>query len=494
MLRSFYSGISGLRNHQQAMDVLGNNIANVNTAGYKSSRVTFTDTLSQTLEGAREASDLLGGQNPIQIGLGMTVGAVDRNMSQGALQSTGNGMDLAIEGQGFFIVGQENNFFYTRAGAFSVDDEFNLVTSTGDQVFGWVDTDFNGSVDTDQDLARFINLDRRGDGRITNALASASPIVSGPNQGDGSIGNLTTLPSTISDAWRVECTNAATGEFTITGKRTGVIGTVFVGQAFADDDLGRLLVNGGAAARSSLAVDTNGDGDSISFTAADFGAGGNDIYVELVSRGANQTLGASVNGNKITVSLGTDSLGRVTSTEANVAAAILANQQAARMVSVTVTGPGAGAGIAQVMSDRYLQGGSGPDQGDYFSFTTTAAGGASLENLTISRDGSIVGIFDNGSTEEIGRIGVASVPNPQGLLSVGGGRFAESPASGSGFPPKVPGTHGTGEIASGFLEMSNVDLTREFTDMITTQRGFQANSRIITTSDEMLQDLLALKR
>jgi flagellar hook protein FlgE len=494
MLRSFYSGIAGLRNHQQAMDVIGNNISNVNTPGFKGSRVTFLDTLSQTLQGAREASEEQGGSNPLQVGLGMNIAAVDKNMAQGALQSTGNNLDLAIEGAGFFIVGQDENHYYTRTGAFVVDDQFNLVTNTGDQVFGWVDSDLSGAITTNRDAMGFINLDRRQDNHITNALASASPPVSGPNSGDASLGEVTTLPTTVTDDWRIECTDATTGEFTVTGTRTGVIGTVLVGQAFNDSDLGTFVVNGGTPAQGSLSVDTNGDGDSIDFTARDYGAGANDISVEFVNRGVNQSLGAYLQGTEITVSLGTDSLGRVTSTEAQVVAAIQANAQAAAMVSVNVSGPGGGAGTAEILPDRYFFGGSGANLGDYFTIATVASGGAALESLTVSRDGSIIGIFENGTTEELARVAVGNVPNPHGLLAVGGGKFAESATSGSGFPPHVAGTGGTGNIASGFLEMSNVDLTREFTDMITTQRGFQANSRIITTSDEMLQELLALKR
>ncbi|GAB6062407.1 flagellar hook protein FlgE [Deferrisoma palaeochoriense] len=492
MFRSFYSGVSALRNHQQAMDVIGNNIANVNTPGFKSSRAIFSDTLSHVVQAARKGSQGSGGRNPIQLGLGMTLTAIDRNMGQGALQSTGNNLDLAIEGQGFFVVGQGEDYFYTRSGAFQVDDNFNLVTNAGHRVLGWVDTDNDGLVDPARDELKFINLDRRGDGMITNVVASATPAVSGPNRGDASIGPVTTFPTTVTDEWRIECTDASIGEFTITGARTGELPTkVLVGETFSDPNLGTFVVNGGTPAQASLSLDTNGDGDAIVITAVEYGAGGNDIQVELVKEGPNRSLGVSVSGNKITVSLGTDNLGRVTSTEADVAAAIAAHPEASAMV----TAAGGGGGTAEpTATPRFLAGGAGPNEGDYFTITTTAAGGAMLENITVSRDGTIVGIFENGTTEEIARVALGLVPNPQGLLAVGDGLFAESPTSGSGFPPVVPGSEGAGTLASGFLEMSNVDLTREFTDMIVTQRGFQANSRIITTSDEMLQDLLALKR
>ncbi len=492
MLRSFFAGVSGLRNHQQSMDVIGNNLSNVNTVGFKASRVTFEDTLSQTVQGARSAGEVLGGRNPIQVGLGMTVASVDRDMNQGALQTTGNSLDLAIEGQGFFIVGQGQNFFYSRGGALAVDDGFNLVTNTGDRVFGWVDTDNNGAVDTTRDELGFINLDRRGDDGITNVLASATPPVSGPNQGDATLDSVVTFPTTISDDWTATCIDAATGTFEVIGARNGSRGTIRVGETYSNNEVGTFVINGGTPGQAVLSLDTNGDGDTLEFQAVEFGAGGNEISVEVINRGANQSLGVTVQANNIVVSLGTDFLGRATSTEADLVAALQAHPQASLLVSTSLTGTGANA--ANVVDERFLLAGSGPNQGDYFSFTTTSPGGASLETLTVAKDGTIIGIFENGTTEEIGRVALANVPNPAGLLAVGGGKYAESPSSGSGFPPLVAGTGGTGSIASGFLEMSNVDLTREFTDMIVTQRGFQANSRIITTSDEMLQDLLALKR
>lgn len=521
MLRSFYSGVSGLRNHQQSMDVIGNNISNVNTAGYKGSRVTFVDTLSQTLQGARQARSPVGGRNPTQVGLGMTVSSIDRNMGQGTLQATGANLDLAIEGNGFFVVGQGTDYFYSRAGSFSVDDRFNLVTSSGDQVYGWVDTNRDGRVDSSRDEVGFINLDRWNVGKVTNVRASATPTVAGPNSGSSSLGTLVTNPSTLSDRWRIECVDAATGQFRVSGEETGVIGTWFVGDTVSDSRLGTFTISSGTPNRAILYADANGDGEFLKLRAKDFGAGGNNLSLELANRGVNQSLGVSVTGSRLVVNLATDALGQVTSTEADIANALRLHPTAGSLVEVSVVtrgtvdangdgafdddgelwntsgapvGAGPSATAAAALNAQYLRRGNGPSLGDYFTVTTTAAGAATLEALTVGRDGTIVGIFENGSTEEIARVALASVPNPQGLLAMGGGRYAESPSSGSGFPVVTAGANGTGGIAAGFLEMSNVDLSREFTDMIVTQRGFQANSRIITTSDEMLQDLLALKR
>ncbi|MBI5017371.1 MAG: flagellar hook-basal body complex protein [Deltaproteobacteria bacterium] len=513
MLRSFYAGISGLRNHQQAMDVIGNNISNVNTPGFKSSRVTFMDTLSQTLQGVREASNVLGGRNPVQIGSGMTVAAIDRNMGQGSAQATGRSMDLAIEGKGFFIVGSGANYYYSRAGALSVDNSFNLVTDTGDKVYGWIDSNQDGSIDPTRDSQGWIALDRRGDGKVTNVVASATPTVSGPNQGDAYLGSVTTSPTTVTDDWRIEAVAnpafdpaAAVGGtnqplmFSVTGARSGVLGTVDVGGTFANTSLGSFVVNGGNLQKAGVSLDVGG-GNGIRLDAVDFGAGGNNLSVEFVNRGTNQSIGVQVQGSKIVVSLATNALGQVVNNDGTpvctldeIIAAINGHPQASLLVQASLPAGSAGDVAPSVITQRYLQNGAGPDLGDYFTFSTTAPGGATMENISVAKDGTIIGIFDNGTTEELARIAVGNVTNPEGLLSVGGGKFAESPTSGSGFPPLTAGTSGSGTIAAGFLEMSNVDLTREFTDMITTQRGFQANSKIITTSDEMIQDLLTLKR
>ncbi len=616
MLRSLYSGVSGLRNHQQAMDVIGNNIANVNTPGFKSSRVTFMDTLSQTLQGVQQARATMGGRNPMQVGSGMTVAAIDKNMGQGSLQSTGRNLDLAIEGRGFFIVGNEENYYYTRLGALSVDDQGNLVTNTGELIYGWVDTNQDGTISSTQDELKWINLDRRGDGKITNVLAHVGPVIPGANAGDASLSEITPGSSTITDKWTVEAIknpnfdpdDSSKGPavyFTVRGEKSGYLEdasgnkkTFSVGDSVTWDVLGEFTINGNQPKQASYDFSLDAS-HALSVKAVDFGAGGNEISLEFVNEGPSRSLSVSVSGQHIRVVLATDASGVITSDLGDVIEAINGSDRASALVrastsglaeaklgpsgkpdrvrilskdggawtinlvnstsgnsSATVSVSGntitveladdgsnitstwadvieainshaeasrhiiaargdgylsevaaacsaslsAGTGtnsLTTTMSEfskQYLQNGAGPDVGDSFTFSTTAPGGATVENLTITRDGTIIGTFDNGSTEELARIAIANIPNPEGLFSLGGGKFAETPTSGTGFPPVEAGSEGAGTIASGYLEMSNVDLTREFTDMIVIQRGFQANSRIITTSDEMLQDLLALKR
>mgnify|MGYP003523903999 FL=1 len=145
MMRSLYSGVSGLQNHQTRMDVIGNNISNVNTVGFKRGRVNFQDMISQQLQGAAKPSEELGGVNPKEVGLGMTVAAIDNIFNQGNLQSTGVSTDLAIQGNGFFIMKSGDETFYTRNGAFSLDSNGTLVNpANGMRVQGWMAQDVNG--------------------------------------------------------------------------------------------------------------------------------------------------------------------------------------------------------------------------------------------------------------------------------------------------------------------------------------------------------------
>jgi flagellar hook protein FlgE len=234
----------------------------------------------------------------------------------------------------------------------------------------------------------------------------------------------------------------------------------------------------------------------LGWTANEYGAGGNSLNMILLNRGAQQrTTEVVVDGSTISVYLAADSSGNIVATADDVYQAFLSNTEASTMI--TMDDPNAigyGGMVVEPFTQLFFNGGSGANDGDYFTFNTTAPGGAELISLSVNGEGGIIGVFENGSTEEMARVSLAKIPNPQGMVAIGQGKFTETPVSGSGFPPVVPGTGGTGGIASGFLEMSNVDLTREFTDMIINQRGFQANSRIITTSDELLQELMSIKR
>lgn len=285
MMRSMFAGVSGMRSHQMMMDVIGDNIANVNTSGYKSSRVVFQDTLSQMMRDGAAGTAATGSTNPSQVGLGVKVNAVDAVVTQGAIQNTGRPTDLAIQGPGYFVVSTEGQTAYSRAGAFGLDDTGRVVDPSGAVLQGWL----------------------------------ANP--------DGTLGDTTAAP-----------------------------------------------------------------------------------------------VGLSV-----------------------------------------------------------------PD-----SFTD-ATGTYDLRSFAIGSDGVLTAVYSDGTPRSVGQIALASFSNPAGLTKNGNGHLLLGPAAG----PAQVGAAGSGDrgsLATGALEMSNVDLAQEFTNLMIAQRGFQANSRIISASDELLQELVNLKR
>ncbi|CCJ32604.1 MULTISPECIES: flagellar hook-basal body complex protein [Caloramator] len=310
MLRSLNSGVSGMKSNQIKMDVIGNNIANVNTTAFKAQRVTFKDILSQTLENAAAPTQNLGGSNPKQAGLGVAIASIDTNMNQGALSTTGRATDLAIEGNGFFVISDGIEYRFTRDGAFTLDANGSLVTSEGFHVLGSYNTAFLADV-YDPANPPTVNVDE----------PAYEPEISAENSP-----NITELKSIV-----------------------------------------------------------------IPFEALD------------------------ENGTK-----------------------------------------------------------------------------QKLLSFSIDKDGTIKGIYGD-KTVVIGKVALASFQNPAGLEKLGGNTYRNTANSGA---PSIglPASSGFGTVRQGLLEMSNVDLAEQFTEMIVTSRAFQANSRTITTSDEMLQELLNLKR
>lgn len=388
MLRSLYSGISGLRSHQTMLDVSGNNIANVNTAGFKGSATVFQDSLSQLVGSAGLPDDQVGGRNPAQVGLGVQVSGIRTNFAQGSAQATGRSGDLMISGDGFFAVRAGDETLYTRAGGFSFDATGKMVTADGSVVQGWAAVD--GVVPTGQ-LPRDVVLPLEV---IAPARATSSAAVTGNVPSTAAVGDTLVRDLTVYDA------QGATSTLSLTFTRT---------------DTGWDVSEPASGAGGSLAF-TDGRQNGAGLT---FAAGGVDVDLTAVTGYADLT----------TVAL----------TEQD----------------------GAPAG--------------------------------SLTSYRITDDGSIVGTFGNGRSQVLARIAVATFANPEGLEKAGGTAYRTSVNSGAAQIGR-PGDAGFGTLMSGALEMSNVDLSQEFTNLIVAQRGFQANARIITTSDEVLQELTQLKR
>lgn len=406
-----YAGVSGLRAHQVMMDVVGNNVANVNTQGYKRNQVIFTDVLSQIVSGAAAPTPELGGRNPAQVGLGVAMSGTFQQFGQGFLQVTNRSLDIAIQGDGFFILDVSGENLYTRAGALFLDADGRLVTSKGGLVQGWAaDNQGNINTSTGYDIIRLPIGDQ-------NPPVVTSEVKLGGN-----------LPS-----------NAAVGDQVFTGLEV---------------------------------YDANGNTVQLDMT---FEKTDTDEWTVSATYGDAQTA-ITLSDNVITFANG-----EITAPgdfNMNVAAGQIPGVGA---IDLTIGGA----------SERRIT-----QFGDANSLTVVTQNGASagvLQSMRVGTDGVIVGTYNNGLTQPIAQLALANFSNPEGLERVTGSNWRTTVNSGL---PQVgeTSTGGRGLIAPGTLEMSNVDLALEFTELIRSQRGFQANSRVVTSADELLQEIVNLKR
>jgi len=416
MMRSLFAAVSGLKTHQQRMDVIGNNIANVNTVGFKRSRVTFQDMLNQTIRGAsRPVPGGRGGTNPMQIGPGVSLGSIDLIMGGSSLQDTGKNTDLGIDGDGFFILSDGSRTYYTRVGTFDFDEEGNLVSLlNGMRVQGWMPD----NPDTLTDIR--INVNESESAKATTQMVLGGNLDSRVPRYDASDPTTTNsrvlLRHTVYDSkgqeYIVTIQLTKTGDNQWTWELTNIEGPAGLNMSFD--------------ANQSGVINFNPDG---TYSAVDHNT------IEFSPTGSypvNITLDFS-----------------------------------------KMTQYGSAHDAAVESQDGYKSG--------------------VLESFTIDQNGNIVGVFSNGITRNLGQIALARFVNPAGLLKEGNSLYSITSNSGSPLI-STANSGGFGSIKPGSLEMSNVDLSTEFTEMIITQRGFQANSRVITTSDEMLQELVNLKR
>jgi flagellar hook protein FlgE len=457
MMRSLFSGVSGLKNHQTRMDVIGNNISNVNTYGFKYSRATFQDMLSQTLAGAAKPEENRGGANPKQVGLGMTIASIDRIFTQGSLQTTGNQTDLAISGDGFFVVAEGDKKYYTRAGSFGLDKDGNMVNpANGLKVQGWMAT-------------------RNQDGQmVVNSSGSLEDIVI-PIYGKVEARETTDI--------RYKCnldSRSAVVPPNATGKMRASAGiTTNIDVYDKEGNAHRLTMIFWKTApnrwSASAAVT-----DAASPVTLDVPAGAG--LENQANPSGRINLGFSPDGRL--TSVGDDS----TADEQNQgdlrvnANYRIAGDPTVRTISLNLGKANLIEGITQYASQSTTR---AVEQDGYNM--------GYMESFNIDNSGVVTGVYSNGTKQFVGQVAMSVFTNPQGLHANGENLFEMS--NNSGLPNiGAAGEAGRGKIVAGTLEMSNVDLSEQFTDMIITQRGFQANSKSITTSDEMLQVLINLKR
>ncbi|HEY3282813.1 MAG TPA: flagellar hook protein FlgE [Armatimonadota bacterium] len=402
MMTALFSAAASLRAHQSELDVLGNNIANISTPGYKGEQALFQELLVSTLQSASAPSGALGGINPIQVGQGANVGGVSRNFSNGSVQATGRPTDLALAGDGFFVVSDGKQQFYTRDGSLSLDANGQLVTSGGLTVMGWAG---KGA----------------GPGSALGALQVPVNEVL-PAQATASVslnGNLDSATATD---------GKATTTFSIY------------------DSLGE-------AKQISVAFTHNADG---SWT---WNAAGPD--------------GAAAGTGQLTF----DASGKLA---------------AGGTGTLAITLPGATPTTLSVQTDfSALSQVAGSSTASLKTQDGTTSG--AYRALNIDSRGVLTASYTNGVEKELGRVALSRFVNPSGLTSLGSNLYAASANSGQPQPAGA-GDDASLKLVSKALEMSNVDLSTELTQMIVAQRGFQANAKVITATDEVLQELLALKR
>jgi flagellar hook protein FlgE len=478
MMRSLFAGVSGLRNHQIKMDVIGNNIANINTIGFKKARANFQDVFSQNVRNSTPPTAERGGVNPLQIGLGTSLASVDNSFEQGKLQITERESDIAIQGAGFFIVNDSVQNLYTRVGTIEIDASGHFVhTATGNRLQGWLPTRSpdTGSIMIDRNKA-IGDLDINGDdvrpGKKLPANAT-STVHYGCNLDQSqpigashvtAIGVHDSLGREYSYQMRYEKMDTIT--WTENGETKS--GNVWGYTASLPGDTPLNTPDTSTINPKPISLNL-GDADGDGFT----GFVVFDVSTGRVASGAT----AVQNGLIATADDYVDGMEIVARTN---------------FVPSETDGGVASALPVQIYTNF-------DEVTEFASPMTTSAKAQNgyslgvLETFNIDETGTITGVYSNGYKESLGQIALANFTNPSGLIKAGANMWSISTNSGL---PQISAARegGTGKISSGVLEQSNVELAAEFTDMIVTQRGFQANSRIITTADQMLQELVNLTR
>ena len=573
---AFFTGLSGLNANARQLDVIGNNISNVNTTAFKSSRMLFANQFSRTLSAGSPPGTNTGGANPSQIGLGVTIAGTQRNFSPGSVSSTGDPRDLAIDGAGFFIVNRAGAQMYTRAGSFRQNNVNDLVSIGGDRVQGFgVDANFAvvpgvlGNINipvgtmTLAEATRAVqvggNLNSGGavptHGSQTNfgafrALPTASPapapgdlletttrlvdIENAANPGNPLIGSGETIKLTgakkgsqnIADAtFTVTATSTVQDYLTFlnntlninTGAGTNpdgltpgaalnpvtgaisIVGNIGTSNSLDVKTANVALVSAGGTSTNPFTLTTpkSADGESVMTSFVAYDSLGTPLTINLrmtlVSKqgGSGTTWrffaespdNKGVNAIAGTGTLDFDSSGRITGNPT---------------VGLSIDRTGTGAASPMVFNMAFAgQSSSVTALADQTSSIAALSGDGApigtLQGFSVGQDGRITGSFSNGLTRTLGQVAVATFTNSEGLVDVGGNTFRTGANSGEALiGPAL--TLGSGKIVGGALELSNVDLSQEFVNLILASTGYSASSRIITTTDQLMQQLLAIGR
>ena len=550
MSSSLLAGVSGLRSYQLMLEVVGNNLANMNTTAYKASTVQFSDMLSQTISMGTEATVAVGGTNPIQKGLGVQTSAITRDFAQGSLSTTGRLFDLGIQGAGFFVTTDGAESYYTRAGTFDVDANSDLVEiATGRKVLGSENQTINIPLNsnTPGKETDFVvmngNLSSKAEAPLAQIMQTnleftdfTNPLVPIPATGTTDLNNLSDPPGTwVGDGTeKIEITGVdydgtvvnevftygAANDGTTFGDLVTFIDTAFPGATASLDADGHMSLTSDTVGITSLelglAVETS-TSDHIdfldhSFKAVQVGRDAEEVSTSIViydSQAAAHTLSfvfaktsenewemkASVNPEEglVDPSFGRDTISNITFDSNGVLDNTFNGQ-----IYIDFNG----IKEPQIVNVIFAEDRENPTAGltQYGATQSNAVAeeqdgyaAGTLSTVSIQKDGTLRGIYTNGVITEIAVLRIVTFSNPGGLRATGENMYQPGPNSGNPIPGRAM-TGSAGSIVSGALENGNVDVALEFTKMITAQRGFQVNARTITATDQMLQEVANLVR
>ncbi len=570
MMRSLYSGVAGLKTHQTKMDVIGNNIANVNTVAFKSSSMTFSELMSQTTQRASgpNATTGTGGVNARQIGLGVKSGAINTNITtQGSAQSTGNPFDIMITGENFFVVNNGTENFFTRDGSFYVDAAGNLaMTSTGYNVMGWqVDPE---TMDIKQDTVSALRIMStanmmyepeattkayiagildENDTDVTSASGKSINLNFYDALGYSYTAKFTFMQSDDTNVYSVEMTQLLDSQ----GNKIDISALEFGSPSYQDKetsvvlnssvyqwdgtqlkekttgnvvaDLATIFAEGTSeedkqAGLDAIAAAYNYEGSTEEFlnlhlesNLADAAEGTTVSVYDLLAARVATGPEFDADGNRTNDVFPTDlesftAAGRefqgttlYFNPDNGNFSGIGANDPTSKTINLNLSMISGNFGDIEIdfsdcsMWDNKGTSTLGATSGDIDGLGSGRRKGDMI-GVSIQNNGMIYASYDNGMTKLLGQIATASFANASGLEKQGDNLYSATLNSGEFDGIGVDITANGGYMSTGQLEMSNVDLSAEFTEMITTQRGFQANSRIITVSDTLLEELTNLKR
>ena len=527
MMRSLYSGVSGLKSHQTRMDVIGNNIANVNTIGYKASRTTFSDMLSQIQSAASSPTDNRGGINPKQIGLGAAVESIDLIFTDSSPQQTGKNTDLALSGNGLFVLRNGDQNFYTRNGAFEFDESgYYVLPGSGLRVQGWnassegvlntnaLATDVIVPVGKTMEATATTEINYNGNlDKESRVIAKITPTAG--NSAGASLNNVATREGSTYTSVNVDGTNAVSAVITFKDGTTMTVNNGYyeVGHSMPVTTLATVYDSLGGKHEVTVLLDkapnddvTPTDAAALATRTTDPDTGDtvyNNRWRVYIAPGVGQKGPADddfensytrseANGNPETDGSGTTgTMSAVTYLYFNDRGRFVSNgvSEDASISFDYFDGNGAASGQQTIFSFSGLT----QYANNTTSFPTTNGNTAGvLQSVAVDSGGIISGTYTNGLVRTEAQIAVAQFSNASGLTKVGTTIYTESNNSGNA-NIKTMADFGLSVVAAA-LEMSNVDLANEFAEMIVTQRGFQANSKMTTVADEMLESIVNMKR